>query len=458
MTPTLLIADDEKHTREGLQLALENQYEVYIANSGEEAIRLMDIETFDVVLTDLRMGRVSGMKVIEKAKQVSQPPFVIMITAYGDVETAVQAMKQGAFDFVTKPVNLEKLEILIKRSLKTRKLEEENQGLRNLLQEKSKFEGIIGKAPAFQSIMDQVNRVAPAKTTVLLQGETGTGKELIANAIHENSPRKKGPFIPVHCAALSANVLESELFGHEKGAFTGATERRLGRFEIADGGTLFLDELGEIDAATQVKLLRFLETKSFERLGSNRSISVDIRLVCATNRNLEKMVKNNQFREDLLYRLNVVEIILPPLRERQQDIQPLLEHYSQTLAKENGVKPVEFLPEIIETLKTYSWPGNIRELRNFCENTVVMRQGKKLTTADLDPKFHSPSNHSTSNLETFPKSLPNSLGLSKEDNEKKLYREALIKTEGNRTKAAQLLGVSRRTLQRKLLIWSDLGL
>ena len=458
MTPTLLIADDEKHTREGLQLALENQYEVYIANSGEEAIRLMDIETFDVVLTDLRMGRVSGMKVIEKAKQVSQPPFVIMITAYGDVETAVQAMKQGAFDFVTKPVNLEKLEILIKRSLKTRKLEEENQGLRNLLQEKSKFEGIIGKAPAFQSIMDQVNRVAPAKTTVLLQGETGTGKELIANAIHENSPRKKGPFIPVHCAALSANVLESELFGHEKGAFTGATERRLGRFEIADGGTLFLDELGEVDAATQVKLLRFLETKSFERLGSNRSISVDIRLVCATNRNLEKMVKNNQFREDLLYRLNVVEIILPPLRERQQDIQPLLEHYSQTLAKENGVKPVEFLPEIIETLKTYSWPGNIRELRNFCENTVVMRQGKKLTTADLDPKFHSPSNHSTSNLETFPKSLPNSLGLSKEDNEKKLYREALIKTEGNRTKAAQLLGVSRRTLQRKLLIWSDLGL
>lgn len=458
MIPSLLIVDDEKHTREGLQLALENQYEVYIAKSGEEAIRLMDIETFDVVLTDLRMGRVSGMKVIEKAKQVSQPPFVIMITAYGDVETAVQAMKQGAFDFVTKPVNLEKLEILIKRSLKTRKLEEENQGLRNLLQEKSKFEGIIGKAPAFQSIMDQVNRVAPAKTTVLLQGETGTGKELIANAIHENSPRKKGPFIPVHCAALSANVLESELFGHEKGAFTGATERRLGRFEIADGGTLFLDELGEIDAATQVKLLRFLETKSFERLGSNRSISVDIRLVCATNRNLEKMVKNNQFREDLLYRLNVVEIILPPLRERQQDIQPLLEHYSQTLAKENGVKPVEFLPEIIETLKTYSWPGNIRELRNFCENTVVMRQGKKLTTADLDPKFHSPSNHSTSNLETFPKSLPNSLGLSKEDNEKKLYREALIKTEGNRTKAAQLLGVSRRTLQRKLLIWSDLGL
>ena len=456
MTPTLLIADDEKHTREGLQLALENQYEVYIANSGEEAIRLMDIETFDVVLTDLRMGKVSGMKVIEKAKKVSPQPIVIMITAYGDVETAVQAMKQGAFDFVTKPINLEKLEILIKRSLKTRKLEEENQGLRNLLQEKTKFEGIIGKAPAFQSIMDQVKRVAPAKTTVLLQGETGTGKELIANAIHENSPRRKGPFIPVHCAALSANVLESELFGHEKGAFTGATERRLGRFEIADGGTLFLDELGEIDSATQVKLLRFLETKSFERIGGNRSVSVDIRLVCATNRNLEKMVKNNQFREDLLYRLNVVEIILPPLRNRKQDIQPLLEHYSQTLSIENGVEPVEFLPEIVEILQHYSWPGNIRELRNFCENTVVMRQGKMLTKADLDPKFHSPFPHSPSTLESLPKSNHVYLGLSKENNEKELYREALIKTQGNRTKAAQLLGVSRRTLQRKLLIWTDL--
>ena len=456
MIPTLLIADDEKHTREGLQLALENQYEVYIAKSGEEAIRLMEIEPFDVVLTDLRMGSVSGMKVVEKAKKLAQQPIVIMITAYGDVETAVQAMKKGAFDFVTKPINLEKLEILIKRSLKTQKLEEENQGLRNLLQEKSKFEGIIGEAPAFQSIMDQVKRVAPAKTTVLLQGETGTGKELIANAIHENSPRRKNPFIPVHCAALSANILESELFGHEKGAFTGATERRLGRFEIADGGTLFLDELGEIDATTQVKLLRFLETKTFERLGSNRSITVDIRLVCATNRNLEKMVKDDQFREDLLYRLNIVEITLPPLRKRRQDIQPLLQHYSQILSKENGLKPVEFLPEIIEILQNYSWPGNIRELRNFCENTVVMRQGKMLKKTDLDPKFYSlPEDVLVNNL-THLKSSPVPSELSKEDNEKSLYREALIKTKGNRTKAAQLLGVSRRTLQRKLLIWPNL--
>lgn len=453
MTATILIVDDEKNTREGLRLALEDDYEVYLASGAEEAFNLMDAESFDVVLTDLRMAGKSGLKVIDKAITLENRPICIMMTAYGNVETAVEAMRRGAFDFLTKPVNLEKLEILIKRALQTRSIEAENTVLHERLDKKYSFGGIVGNSSGLTDVLDKVRLVAPSKATVLLEGETGTGKEMIAQAIHQNSERARQAFVPVHCAALAANLLESELFGHEKGAFTGATERRIGRFEAADGGTLFLDEIGEIDASTQVKLLRFLETRSFERLGSSKTLSVNVRLVFATNRDLEAMVKRGEFREDLLYRLNVVTIHLPPLRERQDDIPLLLNHYISIFSEENGFPPVELSQGAIQMLCAYSWPGNIRELRNFCENIVVLKRGHEVTEYDLDPKYQSSGKDASGDWQPLATSSPS---LSKEENEKRLLRNALIKVNGNRTKAAELMGISRRTLHRKLLQWPEL--
>lgn len=451
MPATILIVDDEKNTREGLGLALEEEYEVYMASGADEAFNLMEAETFDVVLTDLRMAGKSGLKVIDRAITLPNRPICIMMTAYGNVETAVEAMRRGAFDFLTKPVSLEKLEILIKRALQSRQIEEENVVLHERLDKKYSFDGIVGNSPKLTDVLDKVKLVAPSKATVLLEGETGTGKELIAQAIHQNSNRARQAFVPVHCAALAANLLESELFGHEKGAYTGATERRIGRFEAADGGTLFLDEIGEIDASTQVKLLRFLETRSFERLGSSKPIKVDVRLVCATNRNLAEMAKRGEFREDLLYRLNVVTIHLPPLRERQEDLPVLLNHYLNFFAEENELPPVALSDGAMRVLRAYRWPGNIRELRNFCENTVVLKRGNEISEYDLDPKYHNAPDSSPQ-----PETLSTSPSLSKEENEKRLLRNALIKSNGNRTHAAELMGISRRTLHRKLTQWPEL--
>lgn len=456
MPATILIVEDEKNTREGLVLALEDKYDVYEACNAEEAFRLMDDDVFDVVLTDLRMAGKSGLSVIDKAMKLSNKPICIMMTAYGNVETAVEAMKRGAYDFLTKPMNLEKLEIIIKRALNTRELEKENYVLHERLDEKYKFQkNVVGQSAALQECLHQIEQVAPTKATVLLQGETGTGKELFAQMLHQNSPRARKPFLVVHCAALPSNLLESELFGHEKGAFTGAGQKRIGRFEAADGGTLFLDEIGEIDLSMQVKLLRFLETKTFERLGSSSSISVDLRLVCATNRDLEDMVRKGSFREDLFYRLNVVKVKLPPLRERRDDIVVLIDYYIDIYSKENGVKPPVLTSEAREVLKNYAWPGNIRELRNFCEHLVIMKRGQKITAYDLEPKYNrsvieepKPSNivEQVDEMKTF----------SIEGNEKTLLRNALIKARGNRTKAAEILGISRRTLYRKLEKWPEL--
>ncbi|MEC7281654.1 MAG: sigma-54 dependent transcriptional regulator, partial [Verrucomicrobiota bacterium] len=361
MPETILIVDDEKNTREGISIALEEEYEVYMASGADEAFNLMEAETFDIVLTDLRMAGKSGLKVIDRAITQANRPICIMMTAYGNVETAVEAMRRGAFDFLTKPVSLEKLEILIKRALQSRRIEAENVVLHERLDKKYSFDGIVGNSPGLNDVLDKVKLVAPSKATALLEGETGTGKELIAQAIHQNSNRARQAFVPVHCAALAANLLESELFGHEKGAYTGATERRIGRFEAADGGTLFLDEIGEIDSATQVKLLRFLETRSFERLGSSKPIQVDVRLVCATNRNLAEMVKRGEFREDLLYRLNVITIYLPPLRERREDLPLLINHYIDSFAEENELAPIDLTEGAMKVLQGYRWPGNIRE-------------------------------------------------------------------------------------------------
>lgn len=432
-------------------LALEDEYDVYLASDAEEAFRLMESEPFDVVLTDLRMAGKSGMKVIEKAMTLPARPVIIMMTAYGNVETAVEAMKRGAYDFLTKPVSIEKLEILIRRALKDKHTKEEVKGLHERLDRKFSFDGIVGRSQALEDVIGKVRLVAPTRTTVLIEGETGTGKELIAQAIHQNSDRARRPFVAVHCAALAANLLESELFGHERGAFTGATERRIGRFEAADNGTLFLDEIGEIDASTQVKLLRFLESRTFERLGSVKPIKVDVRLVAATNRDLDAMVKEGTFREDLLYRLNVVKLTMPPLRERGDDIPVLLNHFMAQFAEENDVPMVEIEPEAMQALQAYRWAGNIRELRNFAENTVVMKRGGRLTAYDLDPRFLG--------MEHVEASAPSTVmnnPLSVEENEKRLLRNALVKAKGNRTQAARLLGMSRRTLHRKLKQWPDL--
>ena len=455
MPATILIVDDEKNTREGLSLALEEEYEVYMASGADEAFNLMEAETFDIVLTDLRMAGKSGLKVIDRAITLPNRPICIMMTAYGNVETAVEAMRRGAFDFLTKPVSLEKLEILIKRALQSRRIEAENVVLHERLDKKYSFDGIVGDSTGLIDVLDKVKLVAPSKATVLLEGETGTGKELIAQAIHQNSNRARQAFVPVHCAALAANLLESELFGHEKGAYTGATERRIGRFEAAGGGTLFLDEIGEIDSATQVKLLRFLETRSFERLGSSKPIQVDVRLVCATNRNLTEMAKRGEFREDLLYRLNVITIYLPPLRERREDLPVLINHYIDSFAEENNLPPIDLTEGAINVLRDYRWPGNIRELRNFCENTVVLKRGNELTEYDLDPKYQ---NQTETSLDDKPQTLSSSSTLCKEENEKRLLRNALIKTNGNRTHAAELMGISRRTLHRKLIQWPELDI
>ncbi|HTQ29776.1 MAG TPA: sigma-54 dependent transcriptional regulator [Opitutaceae bacterium] len=460
MVPSVLIVDDEKHTREGLKQALDENYDVSVASNADEAFNLMEAQEFDVILTDLRMPGKSGLKIIDKALALPNRPAVIMITAYGSIDSAVEAMRRGAVDFLTKPVNIERLEVLIQRALKAKTLEVEVKQLHERLDEKFSFDGIIGNSENLREVIEKVKLVAPSKATVLIEGESGTGKELIAQAIHQASPRARAPFIAVHCAALSENLLESEIFGHERGAFTGATERRIGRFEAADAGTLFLDEISEISPSTQVKLLRFLETKAIERVGGNKPIELDVRLVAATNRHLEKLVHEEKFREDLFFRLNVVRITLPPLRTRPDDIPLLLNHYIKIFSEENKVPPITIEPGALRTLQAYAWPGNIRELRNFVENAVVLRRGGKLTEFDLDPKFRTApvvaDVTASGPVSGAAASLPANGSLSVEENEKRLLREALIKARGNRTKAAQFMGISRRTLHRKLGQWPEL--
>ena len=475
MVPSVLIVDDEKHTREGLRQALEDNYDVSVAASADEAFNLIESQEYDVILTDLRMPGKSGLKVIDKALTLPNKPAVLMMTAYGNIETAVEAMKRGAVDFLTKPVNIERLEVLMQRALKTKTLEVEVKQLHERLDEKFSFEGIVGHSAKLQEVIDRVKLVAPSKATVLVEGESGTGKELIAQAVHQSSPRARGPFIAVHCAALSENLLESEIFGHERGAFTGAMERRVGRFEAADGGTLFLDEIGEISASTQVKLLRFLETKTVERVGGSKPIPLDVRLVAATNRTLEQLVREGKFREDLFFRLNVVRITMPPLRDRREDIPVLLAHYLKFFSEENKMPPLTVEPGALRHLQAYPWPGNIRELRNFTENAVVLHRGGKLTEYDLEPRFRGevlalPPGSSMGNPAGLGTTMgagsgaaaapafasPASVSLSIQDNEKRLLREALIKARGNRTRAAELMGISRRTLHRKLADWPEL--
>ena len=453
MTPSVLIVDDEKHTREGLKQALSENYDVSLAASADEAFNLMDTQPFDVILTDLRMPGKSGLKIVDRALAAQGKPAVLMMTAYGSIDTAVEAMRRGAVDFLTKPVNIERLDVLIRRALKAKSLEVEVQQLHERLDEKYSPGAIIGESPLLKDVLEKVKKVSQSKATILIEGESGTGKELIAQAIHQASPRARGPFVAVHCAALSESLLESELFGHEKGSFTGATERRIGRFESAEGGTLFLDEIGEISAAIQVKLLRFLETKSIERVGGSKTIELDVRLVTASNRNLEQLAREGKFREDLYFRLDVVRLVMPPLRQRPEDIPALVSHFIRVFAEENGVPPVEVGPGAMKTLQAYAWPGNIRELRNFCENVVVLHKGGSLSEYDLDPRFRGGPAPAPG---AAPGGAAPASDLSVQQNEKRILREALIKSRGSRTKAAELMGISRRTLHRKLAQWPEL--
>jgi len=442
--PALLIVDDEKTTREGLRAALEGRYDVYLAEDAQAAMNLLESENFDVLLTDFRLPNEDGLKLIARAKSLPKPPICILMTAYGSEELAVDAMKRGADDYIAKGrLQIDELEMRIARALKQQNLEVENVSLRQQLDSRFGLENIIGESAAMREIFEVVQQVAPTRATVLVTGESGTGKELIARALHQLSPRAKQPFVAVHCAALAPTLLESELFGHEKGAFTGAHERRIGRFEQAQGGTLFLDEIGEIDATLQVKLLRFLGERTFERVGSNKTLTADVRLVAATNKNLEGLVKAGKFREDLFFRLRVVEIELPPLRGRTGDIPLLAQTFLREFAKENG-KPVnEFTADALECLMNYSWPGNVRELRTAIEHAVVLSRGDRVSRRDLPPSVRNGGKP----VETR---FLQGNDLTVKEAEKQLIVRALKETDGNRTLAAKKIGMSRRTFHRKL--------
>ena len=383
MLGTILIVDDEKHTREGLRQSLEEEFDVYTAGNIDEALNVLDADRVDLVLTDLRLGGEDGMALIEKVLQRARPPICILMTAYGSIATAVEAMRKGAYDFVTKPINLDELGMKIRRAINGQRLEQENQQLKQQVEQRFGLENLIGESPAMHRILDTIRQVAPTRATVLVLGESGTGKELIARAIHNLSNRNKTRFIAFNCSAFSPQLVESELFGHEKGAFTGASERRIGRIEQAAGGTLFLDEIGEIDGNVQVKLLRALDPGVFERVGGNQTIKTDIRLIAATNRDLARLVSEKKFREDLYYRLNVVQIRVPPLKERKEDIPLLANAFLKEISQRDNKTFRPLSPEAMEALLRYDWPGNIRELKGAIDSGVTLAIGPQVTLQDL---------------------------------------------------------------------------
>ena len=440
---SILIIDDERGTREAMGKFLRPEYDVTLAENGETGIHLIERNHYDLILSDICMEPgPSGLDVLASSLKKTPPPPCILFTAYGSIETAVDAVKRGAFDFVTKPVNFDRLEIILRRALESFRLKEENTELKRRLGSSFGIKGMIGNSPKMKNIIETIEQVAPTRTTVLITGESGTGKELVAQAIHQCSGRT-GRFVPVHCAALPENLLESELFGHERGAFTGAVEMRKGRFELAEGGTIFLDEIGEIPLHIQVKLLRVLENRAFERLGGTETITTDARVVAATNRDLKKMVENGEFREDLFYRLDVVSLEIPPLRERREDIPLLVKHYLDLFAKENG-KDIGITETAMASLCAYRWPGNIRELRNCVERMVVLCRGKMIDLENVPVDIREGV---TPGISKVVLSQPS---CDLECNEKMLIERALNECGGNRTKAAEKLGISRRTLHRKL--------
>lgn len=453
MKPVLLIVDDEKSTRNVLCSALEDDYEVYPAANGKAARAVLESEPVDLLLTDLRLGGESGMDIIDYACKLPTPPLCIMMTAYGSADTAAEAKRHGAYYFLTKPLNLDEVELLLARAARTRELETQNRELTTRLQPTGGLDRMLGNSPQMQAIFNSIRQVAPTQASVLIQGETGTGKELVAHALHNLSPRSGHKFVAVNCAALSPQLMESELFGHERGSFTGAAQRRIGRFEEADGGTLFLDEVGEIDIPTQVKLLRVLAERTIERVGSNTPIPVNVRVIAATNRNLEQMVAEGTFRHDLYQRLNVICVTLPPLRERSGDIVLMANAFLHELCKENGKEDKTFSRPALELLRRFSWPGNVRQLRTAVEHAVVMSNTPAVEPADLPAYLQTgvPAGGPAENISAVADfGLENTPNLNLKYLEQQAILAALRRTVGNKSAAAELLGINRRTLQRKM--------
>ncbi|MBN1697899.1 MAG: sigma-54-dependent Fis family transcriptional regulator [Spirochaetales bacterium] len=439
----VMVVDDEKNIREGLGKTLElDGYEVYLAADGDEAYQQLRETEVDLIIADLKMPKLSGEKLLTMVVAEYPAVPVIILTGHGTIETAVKAMRDGAYDFLTKPINLDRFSLLVKRALANRELVLQHRALQEELdrRKQKQFPNIIGRSAEMKKIFEIVNQVAPTKASVLITGESGVGKELIADAIHYNSPRRDKPFIKVHCAALSESLLESELFGHEKGAFTGAISRKRGRFELADGGTIFLDEIGEINQNIQIKILRVLQEKKFERVGGEETIEVNIRLISATNRDLLEGIQNGDFREDLYYRLNVVNINIPPLRERKEDLMLLIAAFIKEFSKENNKNIDGIEPRARNSLYNYSWPGNVRELRNCIESSVVMAKGSIITSDDL-PSYIKADSENYIKL---------SLGMTLAEAEKEIIRSTLTYQKGNKTKTADILGIGRKTLHRKL--------
>ncbi|MDX2052425.1 MAG: sigma-54 dependent transcriptional regulator [Polyangiaceae bacterium] len=438
----ILIVDDEANARSALaEILKEEGYTVETAADGFKALgRLTDFEP-DVVLTDLKMPGMDGVELLRKLRERDREAAVVLMTAFGAVETAVSAMREGAADYLTKPLNTDELLMILERALERRRLRHETEQLKTQLTERYNFDNIVGASPEMQQVFKSIAQVAGSRATVLLTGESGTGKELVAAAIHHRSPRREAPFIKLHCAALAETLLESELFGHEKGSYTGADRRREGRFEQANGGTLFLDEIGEISPSTQVKLLRVLQEREFERVGGNQTIQVDVRVIAASNRNLKQMVDEGKFREDLYYRLNVINIVLPPLRKRPTDVAALAAHFLKRFSKENEKSVTRISDGALAQLVGHSWPGNVRELENIIERAVVLADGPAIEVHHLPPEIATAARNS---------SVPVVPGCSLADLERYAILQTLEAQGGSTSRAADILGISVRKIQYKL--------
>ena len=439
----ILVVDDEKNTREGLKWALESrEYEVAVAPSVEKALEHLRTHRTDLIVTDLKMPGLGGLELLEQAKADDPTIEVIVITAHSTVKTAVEAMRKGAYDYQTKPISPEGLHLVIERALHSRALARENERLHREVQERYGFQNIIGRSPEMEAIFKTVVQVAPTRASVMIQGESGTGKELIAKAIHFNSPRARLPFIPLNCGALAPGLLESELFGHEKGAFTGAIRSKPGRFEMAHRGTILLDEISETTPDFQVRLLRVLQEQSFERVGGTKTIKVDVRVIAATNRNLEELIAEGKFRDDLYYRLNVISITLPPLRDRSEDIPLLATAFLKEFAGQYKKEALRFSPRTMAHLQGFDWPGNVRQLRNVVEGLVVMANTKEITPRSLPEQLR--EGKSSGGTISIP------IGASMAEVEKEVIRATLVHLKGNRMQTAKKLGIGRKTLYRKM--------
>jgi len=443
----ILIAEDEKAQRELLEGFLKKEgFSVEAASNGRQAIEKIERDFFDIAFLDYKMPELDGLQTLREIRKRFPDLPVVMMTAYGTVETAVASMKEGALDYLTKPIDLEELLLIIQKVLERSTLIRENKDLKTRLQERYTFQNIIYGSPKMEEVMGLIARVAPSQATVLIRGESGAGKELIANAIHYASARSEKPFVKMSCSAIPETLLESELFGHEKGAFTGAIQKRIGRFEEADSGTLFLDEIGELSPSTQVKLLRILQEREFQRLGSNLNLRTDVRVITATHRNLEEAMRNGLFREDLYYRLNVISIHLPPLRERKEDIPLLIDHFLKKYSELNQKKIQDLSKEARILLLRHSYPGNVRELENLIERAVVLCRGEVITTQDLPFHLQEGPSEKVWEISGKTKTLPDSL----EEIERDLIVKALHQYQGVQTRAAESLGISERVLRYKI--------